>query len=102
MFATDAILAMIMCCTRSNYSWDVVVQRVGNKLFFDKRDESEFGEFSLFAMRYMIVCYITTLYRAVPLRNGGEGLSTTLASLRFFNGTALNYLLVSLIHSSYR
>jgi len=42
VFATDAILATLMCCSRSNYSWDVVVQRVGNKLFFDKRDDSEF------------------------------------------------------------
>ncbi|XP_071106737.1 eukaryotic translation initiation factor 3 subunit D-like [Haliotis cracherodii] len=42
VFATDAILATLMCCTRSVYSWDIIVQRVGNKLFFDKRDDSEF------------------------------------------------------------
>ena len=42
VFATDAILATLMCCTRSSYSWDIIVQRVGNKLFFDKRDDSEF------------------------------------------------------------
>lgn len=41
VFATDAIIATLMCCTRSVYSWDIVVQRVGNKLFFDKRDESD-------------------------------------------------------------
>lgn len=45
MFATDAILATLMCCTRSVNSWDIIVQRVGNKLFFDKRDNSDFGEF---------------------------------------------------------
>lgn len=44
MFATDAILATLMCCTRSVNSWDIIVQRVGNKLFFDKRDNSDFGE----------------------------------------------------------
>jgi len=42
VFATDAILATLMCCSRSVYSWDIVAQRVGNKLFFDKRDDSEF------------------------------------------------------------
>ncbi|CAG5127262.1 unnamed protein product, partial [Candidula unifasciata] len=42
VFATDAILATMMCCPRSSYSWDVIVQRVGNKLFFDKRDDSDF------------------------------------------------------------
>ncbi|GAB1600484.1 eukaryotic translation initiation factor 3 subunit D-like [Argonauta hians] len=42
VFATDSILATLMCSTRSTYSWDIIVQRVGNKLFFDKRDESEF------------------------------------------------------------
>ncbi|ELU10502.1 hypothetical protein CAPTEDRAFT_156498 [Capitella teleta] len=42
VFATDAILATLMCATRSVYSWDIVVQKVGKKLFFDKRDDSEF------------------------------------------------------------
>lgn len=42
VFATDSILATIMCCTRSNYSWDVVIEKVGNKLFMDKRDNTNF------------------------------------------------------------
>lgn len=41
VFATDAILSTLMCAPRSVYSWDIVVQRVGNKLFFDKRDASQ-------------------------------------------------------------
>lgn len=41
VFATDSILATLMCAPRSVYSWDIVVQRVGNKLFFDKRDGSQ-------------------------------------------------------------
>lgn len=40
VFATDAILSTLMCCPRSMYSWDIVIQRVGNKLFLDKRDAS--------------------------------------------------------------
>lgn len=42
VFATDSIIAAIMCAPRSVLSWDIVVQRVGDKLFFDKRDESDF------------------------------------------------------------
>jgi len=42
VYATDAIIATLMCATRSVISWDIVVQRVGNKLFFDKRDDSNF------------------------------------------------------------
>jgi len=42
VFATDVILSSIMCCTRSVHSWDIVVQKIGDKLFFDKRDDSEF------------------------------------------------------------
>ena len=40
VFGTDTILSALMCATRSVTSWDVVVQRVGDKLFFDKRDDS--------------------------------------------------------------
>ena len=29
VFATDAILATIMCSTRSNYSWDIVIEKYG-------------------------------------------------------------------------
>ena len=44
VFATDAILATLMCCTRSAYSWDIVVQKIGGKVFLDKRDNTEFGK----------------------------------------------------------
>ncbi|VVA35267.1 PREDICTED: eukaryotic translation initiation [Prunus dulcis] len=34
VFAIDTILSTLMYAPRSIYSWDIVVQRVGNKLFF--------------------------------------------------------------------
>ena len=51
VFATDAILATLMCCTRSVYSWDIVVQKIGGKIFLDKRDNTEFGEFKVSRLR---------------------------------------------------
>ncbi|KAH8288859.1 hypothetical protein KR054_010816 [Drosophila jambulina] len=42
VFATDEILATIMCCTRSIYSWDVVIEKLGTKVFLDKRDNARF------------------------------------------------------------
>ena len=42
VFATDTILSTLMAAPRSVYSWDIVVQRVGSKLFLDKRDNSQF------------------------------------------------------------
>ena len=40
VFATDALITGLMCATRSVYSWDVIVERRGDFLFFDKRDGS--------------------------------------------------------------
>lgn len=40
VFATDSIISAIMCAPRSNYSWDVIAHRVGDKLFFDRRDKA--------------------------------------------------------------
>ncbi|MCJ1442462.1 MAG: hypothetical protein MMC23_002957 [Stictis urceolatum] len=40
IFATDSILSMLMCSPRSVYSWDLVINRRGNKIFLDKRDGS--------------------------------------------------------------
>ncbi|KEY71629.1 hypothetical protein S7711_08095 [Stachybotrys chartarum IBT 7711] len=40
IFATDSILSMIMCSTRSVYPWDIVIVRQGNKIFLDKRDNA--------------------------------------------------------------
>lgn len=42
VFATDSIISTLMCCSRSVYPWDIVVSKVGGKIFLDKRDESEF------------------------------------------------------------
>jgi len=40
VFATDAILSVIMAAPRSSFSWDLVVNRVGDKLFLDKRSDA--------------------------------------------------------------
>jgi translation initiation factor 3 subunit D len=40
IFATDSILSMLMCATKSVYSWDLVFTRRGNKVFIDKRDNA--------------------------------------------------------------
>lgn len=40
VFATDAVLAVIMAATRSKFSWDIVATRVGDRLFLDKRTGS--------------------------------------------------------------
>lgn len=42
VFATDAILAAIMAAPRSVYSWDLVIEKVRDKIFIDKRDDSAF------------------------------------------------------------
>lgn len=54
VFATDAILATLMTCARSKYSWDVVVYREGEYLFFDKRDTSQFGEYEVLLIRDLV------------------------------------------------
>lgn len=40
VFATADILAMLMCSTRSVYSWDIVIIQQGDKIFLDKREGS--------------------------------------------------------------
>ena len=66
MFATDAILATLMCCTRSVNSWDIIVQRVGNKLFFDKRDNSDFGEpVSFLFVSFLFVSFLCVSFLCV-------------------------------------
>lgn len=40
VFATDNILSMLMCAPRSVYSWDLILERRGSKVFIDKREGS--------------------------------------------------------------
>ena len=42
VFATDQMVAAIMCAARSVYGWDLVVTKRDGKLIFDKRDEGAF------------------------------------------------------------
>jgi len=37
----------LMVASRSVYPWDIIVSKGGNKLFFDKRDESQFDLLSV-------------------------------------------------------
>ncbi|KAJ5085184.1 Eukaryotic translation initiation factor 3 subunit [Penicillium argentinense] len=38
VFATSDILSMLMCATRSVYSWDIVIVHQGDKIYLDKRN----------------------------------------------------------------
>eukprot|EP01089_Gocevia_fonbrunei_P006774 TRINITY_DN1773_c0_g1_i1.p1 TRINITY_DN1773_c0_g1~~TRINITY_DN1773_c0_g1_i1.p1 ORF type:complete len:565 (+),score=159.25 TRINITY_DN1773_c0_g1_i1:48-1697(+) len=40
-FTTDSILAHLMTCPRSAYSWDIIVRRIGKVIFIDKREDSQ-------------------------------------------------------------
>ena len=42
VFATDAVLAALMCAPRSVYSWDIVITRDGDNIWLDKRNDSGF------------------------------------------------------------
>ena len=61
VFATDAILATLMTCARSKYSWDIVVYREGGYLFFDKRDASQFGEWRMMGTLLTHWCIVITV-----------------------------------------
>ncbi|KAJ6186617.1 hypothetical protein N7519_007918 [Penicillium mononematosum] len=47
VFATSDILSMLMCATRSVYSWDIVIVHQGDKIYFDKRDGASFDMVSV-------------------------------------------------------
>ena len=38
VFATDAIIALLMCTTKSVNPWDIIINKSGDQIFFDKRD----------------------------------------------------------------
>ena len=63
VFATDTILATLMCCTRSAYSWDIVVQKIGGKVFLDKRDNTEFGKIYTNFVKVPTKILIVPMYR---------------------------------------
>jgi translation initiation factor 3 subunit D len=42
VFATDAIISHLMAASRSVNSWDIVIQKVNDMIFLDKRDNSQF------------------------------------------------------------
>jgi len=41
VFATDSVLSLLMAAPRAAFPWDIVVQKVGSKLFLDKREGSK-------------------------------------------------------------
>lgn len=38
IFATDSVLALLMCATKTINPWDIVVNKKGNQIFLDKRE----------------------------------------------------------------
>jgi translation initiation factor 3 subunit D len=65
VFATDMILAHLMSCARSVFPWDIVVTKIGDKLFFDKRDNSQFD--------YLTVCETSS---EIPDEGGDDNINS--------------------------
>lgn len=42
VFATDTVLALLMCATRTIHPWDIVVKKIGDKVILDKRPNGIF------------------------------------------------------------
>lgn len=40
VFFTDSVITALMCTPRSVYSWDIIITRKGDQLWFDKRPNS--------------------------------------------------------------
>jgi len=41
IFTTDVVISVLMCATKSNYSWDIEIKKFGDKIFIDKRADAE-------------------------------------------------------------
>lgn len=42
IFTTDVVAAVLMCSTKSNYSWDLEIKKFGDKIFIDiRKDDPE-------------------------------------------------------------
>lgn len=39
IFTTENVLSAIMCCNRSKYSFDIVINKFGDKIFLDERNK---------------------------------------------------------------
>ena len=39
IFTTENVMTSIMCCNRSKYSFDIVINKIGNKIFLDERSK---------------------------------------------------------------
>lgn len=44
VFATDAILSVLMVAPRSVNSWDIVIGKENGKIYLDKREGGAFGD----------------------------------------------------------
>lgn len=63
VFATDAILATIMCSTRSNYSWDIVIEKVGKIRLYNVNDSYEFILICDFILKGIRSSWISVIIR---------------------------------------
>lgn len=52
VFATDSILSVLMTATRSVNSWDIIIERRGNQVFFDKREGGPFDFITVYENAY--------------------------------------------------
>lgn len=56
IFTTDSVAAVLMCAENSNYSWDVSIQKIGEQIIIDKRQENELEDGKDNILNNTLVC----------------------------------------------
>lgn len=39
VFISDVVASALMCSSKANYSWDLIITKAGGIIFIDKREE---------------------------------------------------------------
>ena len=60
IYTTEQVAAVLMCATKSNYSWDLEIKVYDGKIFIDKRSEEDDKQSKTSILNYQTVC-VTSL-----------------------------------------
>jgi hypothetical protein len=86
IFTTDEVAAVLMLCSKSNYSWDIEIKNFGGMIFLEKREDDSNDNI----LNYDTVCETALEHQPIDKADSVNGIRNLMKEARDINNSWLH------------
>ena len=90
IYTTDVVAAVLMCSTKSNYSWDIEIKKFDGNIFIDKRQDEDKEKMENYILNHTTQCETSLDHQPYDDEGSINGIKNLWKEAQKINDTWLN------------